>query len=213
MVNTRCTSSGSDQQEQNNQGTSQPLPMPPPLTPEQFFQLQMQMMATLNNTVQALQQIHAQPPPPLPPQPRDRCADFLRGHPPTFSHATDPLQADDWLRSVEHQLVVAQCDDRERVLYAAGQLRGSALDWWESYPARDRDALTWDQFRERFRNHHIPEWIMKMKQKEFRALKQLKLKGILCSFFELRSILDLFRKPDMLSNSYPCYLCGHFRDL
>jgi hypothetical protein len=91
--------------------------MPPPLTPEQFFQLQMQMMA--------LQQIHAQPPPPPPPQPRDRRADFLRGHPPTFSHATDPLQADDWLRSVERQLVVAQCDDWERVLYAAGQLRGS----------------------------------------------------------------------------------------
>jgi hypothetical protein len=177
MVNTRRTGSGSDQPEQNNQGTGQPLPMPPPLTPEQFFQLQMQMMATLNNTVQALQQIHAQPPPPPPPQPRDRRADFLRGHPPTFSHATDPLQADDWLCSVERQLVVAQCDDRERVLYAAGQLRGSTLDWWESYPARDRDALTWDQFREGFRNHHIPEGIMKMKQKEFHALKQVKFNG------------------------------------
>jgi hypothetical protein len=66
--------------------------MPPPLNPEQFFQLQMQMMATLNNTVQTLQQIHAQPPPPPPQQPRDSCADFLRGHPPTFSHAADPLQ-------------------------------------------------------------------------------------------------------------------------
>jgi hypothetical protein len=28
--------------------------MPPPLSPEQFFQLQMQMMATLNNTIQTL---------------------------------------------------------------------------------------------------------------------------------------------------------------
>jgi hypothetical protein len=80
-------------------------------------------------------------------------------------------------------LVVAQCDDQERVLYAAGQLRGSALDWWESYPARDRDALTWDQFRERFRNHHIPEGIMKVKQKEFRALKQVNLNENLCDFF------------------------------
>jgi hypothetical protein len=185
MVNTRRTGSGSDPQEQNNQSTGQPLPMPPPLTLEQFFQLQMQMMATLNNTVHALQQIHAQPPPPPPPQPHDRRADFLRGHPPTFSHATDPLQADDWLRSVERQLVVAQCDDRERVLYAAGQLRGSALDWWESYPAQDRDSLTWVQFRERFRNHHIPEGIMKMKQKEFRALKQVNLNGILRNLLSL----------------------------
>ena len=55
MVNTRH---GSDQQQgQNNQGTG--IQMPPPLTPEQYFQLQMQMMATLNNTVQALQQAHA----------------------------------------------------------------------------------------------------------------------------------------------------------
>jgi hypothetical protein len=115
MVNTRSTGTGSGQQGQNNQSTDQPLPMPPPLTPEQFFQLQMQMMATLNNTVQTLQQIHAQPPPPPPQQPRDRRADFVRGHPPTFAHAADPLQADDWLRSVERQLDVAQCDDRERV--------------------------------------------------------------------------------------------------
>jgi len=73
MVKTRRTSSG-QLQGQNNQGAEQPLPMPPPLTPEQFFQLQMQMMATLNNTVQALQQVHAQPPPPPPLQARDRHA-------------------------------------------------------------------------------------------------------------------------------------------
>jgi hypothetical protein len=52
MVNTRSTGTGSGQQGQNNQSTDQL--MPPPLTPEQFFQLQMQMMATLNNTVRTL---------------------------------------------------------------------------------------------------------------------------------------------------------------
>jgi hypothetical protein len=54
MVNTKSTDPGSCQQGQNNQSTGQPMLMPPPLTPEQFFQLQMQMMATLNNTVQTL---------------------------------------------------------------------------------------------------------------------------------------------------------------
>ena len=57
--------------------------------------------------VQALQQAHTQPPPPPPPQPRDRRAEFLRGHPPTFSHTSDPLQADDWLHVVERQLDIA----------------------------------------------------------------------------------------------------------
>ena len=104
MVNTRRTGSG-QQQGQNNQGANQPLPMPPPLTPEQFFQLQMQMMATLNNTVQAMQQVHAQPPPPPPPQ---------------QPHTSDPLQTDDWLRAVERQLDIAHCDEPERVLNAAG---------------------------------------------------------------------------------------------
>ena len=64
-----------------------------------------------------------------------------------FSHTSDPLQANDWLRAVERQLNIAQCDDRERVLYAAGQLRGAALDWWESYRPQDREGFTWMQFR------------------------------------------------------------------
>jgi hypothetical protein len=83
------------------------------------------------------------------------------------------LSATTGSESCTRQLDVAQCDDRERVLYAAGQLRGSALDWWESYLARDRDTLTWVQFRERFRHHHIPAGVMKMKHKEFLALKQV----------------------------------------
>jgi len=74
---------------------------------------------------------------------------------------------------VERQLDIAQCDDRERVLYAAGQLRGVALDWWESHRIQDREAFTWTQFRERFRSHHVPAGVMKTKKKEFLALKQV----------------------------------------
>ena len=55
------------------------------------------------------------------------------GHPPTFSHASDPLEADDWLRAVERQLDIAHCDDQEKVLFASGQLHGAAQDWWETY--------------------------------------------------------------------------------
>ena len=33
--------------------------------------------------------------------PRDKRGEFLKGRPPVFSHATDPLKADDWLRAVE----------------------------------------------------------------------------------------------------------------
>jgi hypothetical protein len=60
-------------------------------------------------------------------------------------------------------------------LYAAGQLRGAALDWWESHPVQDREAFTWIQFWERFRIHNVPVGVMKTKKKEFLALKQVKL--------------------------------------
>ena len=57
----------------------------------------------------------------------------MKGHPPVFTHASDPMEADDWLRAVEKQLNIAQCNDLEKVLYASGQLQGAAQDWWESF--------------------------------------------------------------------------------
>ena len=163
MVNTR--SGGQNDNDPNGNPPPNPLPNPPQLSAEQYYNLQMQMMVTLNSTAQAMAAVNQ-------PQQRDRRGDFMKGHPPTFSHAADPLQADDWLRAVERQLDVAQCTNQERVLYAAGQLRGAALDWWESYQQGDRERFTWAQFRERFRSYHVPAGIMKMKKKEFLSLKQ-----------------------------------------
>jgi hypothetical protein len=34
------------------------------------------------------------------------------------------------------------------------------------------DAITWQEFTESFRNHHIPAALMKLKKKEFLSLKQ-----------------------------------------
>ena len=67
-------------------------------------------------------------------------------------------------------------------MYAAGQLRGAALDWWESPRIQDREAFTWIQFRERFRGHNIPAGVMKTKKKEFLALKQINSDIILQHF-------------------------------
>ena len=67
-------------------------------------------------------------------------------------------------------------------MYAVGQLRGAAFDWWESHSVQDREALTWLQFRERFRSQNVPAGVMKMKQKEFLALKQVILNIIIQRF-------------------------------
>jgi hypothetical protein len=66
------------------------------------------------------------PPPPPPVPPRDKHRGFMSHKPPTFSSSLDPLHADDWLKSVEKMLIIAQCSDREKVLYASGHLTGPA---------------------------------------------------------------------------------------
>jgi hypothetical protein len=53
--------------------------------------------------------------------------------PPTFASSLDPLHADDWLKSVEKMLNIAQCTNWEKVLYESGRLTGPAADWWDSY--------------------------------------------------------------------------------
>jgi hypothetical protein len=47
----------------------------------------------------------AQPQAP-PPPPRDRLGDFQCTKPPTVSHVVEPMDVDDWLKSVEKKLQV-----------------------------------------------------------------------------------------------------------
>jgi hypothetical protein len=80
-----------------------------------------------------------------------------------FTHASDPLEAEDWLRAVEKQLNIAQCNDLEKVLYAPGQLQGPAQDWRESFQyGRPNHAppITWKEFTDNFRSYHILEGLM-----------------------------------------------------
>jgi hypothetical protein len=93
----------------------------------------MQLIQNLTNTVQQMQAQQNQPPQPAPPPPRDRHKEFMSHHPPTFSHSSDPLDADDWLKTITKKLEIVQCTDREMVLYVAGRLVGQARDWWDAY--------------------------------------------------------------------------------
>jgi hypothetical protein len=89
----------------------------------------------------------------------------------TFASSPNPLDVDDWLKSVEKMLIIAQCSDWEKVLYASGRLTGPVADWWDSYTAA-HDAADTIAWATQFRNHHIPAGLMKIKKKEFLSLKQ-----------------------------------------
>jgi acyl carrier protein phosphodiesterase len=102
------------------------------------------------------------PPPPLPVLPWDKHQEFMSHKPPTFASSLDPLHTDDWLKSVENMLIIAQCSGREKVLYVSGRLTGRAADWWDSYTAAHdaADTITWAEFATQFRNYHIPTGLM-----------------------------------------------------
>jgi hypothetical protein len=130
------------QQEQaapQEEAPQQQLPPPPPMTIEQMFLMQTQAVQAIGQTWATIQQ---QQPPPQPQMPRDKRAEFMRGHPLVFAHSSDPMDDEDWLRTVEWELHTAQCDDSEKVLYGPRLLRGATQSWWESYLATHSNLNT-----------------------------------------------------------------------
>jgi hypothetical protein len=112
---------------------------------EQFLTAQTQLLTQMVNTITNMQAQMNQAPPPPPPPARDRHREFMSHKPTVFSHSSNPLEADDWIKIVEKMLNIAQCTDREKVLYASGRLEGAAADWWDTYiAAHDTpNTITW----------------------------------------------------------------------
>jgi hypothetical protein len=130
--------------------------------------MQAQMLQTMQQT---LVNQHAQPQ--APPPPRDRLRDFQRTKLRTFSYVVDPMDANDWLKSVEKKLQVVQYNNHEKVLLASYQLSSPAADWWDAYVEahEEPESINWPEFRAPFRAHHVPQGVIKLKKKEFQDLK------------------------------------------
>jgi hypothetical protein len=168
MANTRNHNNNNNRD--NNVENNQNVNPPPPPTLEHVLAMQAQKLQTLQQTMVNMQ---ATQPQALPPPPRDRLGDFQRTKPPTFSHAMEPMDADDWLMSVEKKLQVVQCNNHEKVLLACHQLLGPAFDWWDAYVEayEEPESINWLEFRAAFRAHHVPQGVIKLKKKEFQDLK------------------------------------------
>jgi hypothetical protein len=117
---------------ENNEDANSPPPPSP--TIEQVLPMQTQMLQTM---LQTMVNLHAQPQMPSPP--RDRLGDFHRTKPPTFSHAMEPMNVDDWLKSVEKKLQVVHCNNQDKVLLASHYLSDPAADWWNAYVEAHED--------------------------------------------------------------------------
>jgi hypothetical protein len=141
---------------------------------QEMRQERQDMREKMRQEIIVRQQQAPMPPPPPPVPPRDKHREFMNHKPHTFASSPDPLHADNLLKSVENMLNIAQCSDREMVLYASGRLTVPAADLWDSYTAAHDavDTITWAEFTTQFRNYHIPTGLMKIKKKEFLSLKQ-----------------------------------------
>ena len=82
------------------------------------------------------------------PVPHSKLSDFQRTKPPSFSQAIDPLDADDWLRTMEKKLEVSRTNEGDRVPFVTHYLEGAAAIWWENEKGMGtaEEEITWSRF-------------------------------------------------------------------
>ncbi|WVZ75823.1 hypothetical protein U9M48_023852 [Paspalum notatum var. saurae] len=101
--------------------------------------------------------------------------EFAALQPPIFTTATDPLDADDWLRIIESKFsLLPRLSEQQKARFAAQCLHGPSGAWCASFLAMQPAGhqVTWDEFEAAFRGHYLPPSLIELKQREFRALQQ-----------------------------------------
>jgi hypothetical protein len=100
--------------------------------------------------------------------------DFLNTKPPLFKEAEEPLQADEWLNTIEQKLCLLRLTEELKTEYASHQLHGPASIWWSHYRSMlpPNVQINWDQFKDAFHGNYIPLGLKAMKHTEFMKLTQ-----------------------------------------
>ncbi|KAK1605575.1 hypothetical protein QYE76_029248 [Lolium multiflorum] len=105
--------------------------------------------------------------------PGSKLKNFQNTNPPVFSKTEEPLDADDWLQTMENNLEVAEVEANEKVLFATHYLAGPSRAWWTSTRAMNGgQVMTWADFKLKFSKYHVPPGLIKKMRDEFRELKQ-----------------------------------------
>jgi len=77
---------------------------------------------------------------------------------PIFKEAKEPLQADEWLNTIEQKFCLLRVTEHMKAEYASHQLHGPAGIWWTHYlstlPANAQ--VTWNEFKAAIRGIIFP---------------------------------------------------------
>jgi hypothetical protein len=109
---------------QPSHGNAPPPPPHPPVSLEQ-------LLGTQNEFMTLLIQNEARRGAKCPQHPKYQdmntsYSEFLVTHPPLFSGGKGPLEADDWLHTIESKFSLLHCTEYQKTLYTSQQLRGLA---------------------------------------------------------------------------------------
>ena len=98
---------------------------------------------------------------------------FRRMKPPEFEGSTDPLEAEEWLTSLQIILNFMNLTEQEKVLCTSYMLKKDARYWWETVVLRRNVmAMTWNEFLGEFNEKYYNIVCMRTQQNEFNDLKQ-----------------------------------------
>jgi hypothetical protein len=101
---------------------------------------------------------------------------FMACKPTLFNGEVDPIICRRWVTDMEGVFDRSHCDPADRVAYATGQFWGRAKDWWDVIIGEKGvdviTAMTWEEFKGPFLNHHCPPAVINRIKEEFMQLRQ-----------------------------------------
>jgi hypothetical protein len=160
---------GAAMNELHNAAHGTPPPPPPPMSLEQLLPTQNELTRVLTENLMQREV----PPPHHQPGVETSYTDFLVTHPVTFAEATNPLEADNWLRIIESKFGLLHYTKILKTLFMAQQLHGPVSAWWANFTATIQDGHQgpWAEFCTTFHGHHIPTGLMACKLQDFLHLQ------------------------------------------
>jgi hypothetical protein len=94
--------------------------------------------------------------------------------PPIFREPEEPLQADEWLSTIEQRFRLLRLTEGMKASYVGHQLQGPIGIWWNHHRTTfpTNVEIIWYQFKEAFMGHFIPLGLIAIKHTEFMKLTQ-----------------------------------------